>query len=194
MPVPAHTGAFPEFTPDLALGIAFLLRLPHGLPKVRLRVTRPGGPLWHGVGAGFSRDFSQRGGRDRDSLLPGVEVPGLGGDDRPSCCPQDRRPCGIGPGGGEAATNLAVDGLADVEPDDVCSSVCSLPRTYRFLRGESPGRGVWDDTDELVRTRCRHLLSGGSQVRTLPGAPLSRAFAVEDGRAGRKCVQFCAQL
>ena len=36
----------------------------------------------------LSRDFSQRGGRDRDSLLPGVEVPGQGGDDRPSCCPQ----------------------------------------------------------------------------------------------------------
>jgi hypothetical protein len=35
--------------------------------------------------------------------------------------------------GGEAAPNLPIDSMGDVEPNDVCSSVCSLPRTYRFL-------------------------------------------------------------
>ena len=60
-------------------------------------------------------------------------------------------------------------------------------------RGETPGRGAWADTDGLLRTRCRHLLSGGSQVRNLPGAPPEQGFSSRRGLAGRKCVQKSLQ-
>ena len=69
-----------------------------------------------------------------------------------------------------------------MEADQVpmmCADLCAVcPGPIGPWRGESPGRGGWDDSDERVRTRCRHLLSGGSQVRTLPGAPPEQVFCV----------------
>ncbi len=73
---------------------------------------------------------------------------------------------------------IPADGVAGPIGVMMCAVPCAvLPRTYRYTkRGESPGRVPCDDTDELVRTRCGHLLSGGSQVRTLPGAPREQGF------------------
>ena len=71
----------------------------------------------------------------------------------------------------------------------MCAVLCAVcPEPMGSWRGECRVRGRWDDTGELVRTRCGRLLSGGSQARTLPGAAGKKGTKQTSGRDVRAVI------